>query len=114
MDLTDQQWTSIEPLFEQNRIFSDSTRDFSVIRYREWPGYRDRSYRQLAPHERESDLPKPVERGRDIFAPLELLGAYGQVGIWASKEQASRDHLNTHADRLAARIDRPPVTRSLI
>lgn len=93
------------------RAFHDGTRDYQEITLADWPEYRSRGYRQLAPHERREDLPAPVERGRAIFPPLELMSVAGQTGIWLAKEIAARDHLNTYANRLAERIDRPPVPR---
>lgn len=95
------------------RVYQDRDRLYAEIPYADWPQYQARGFRQLAAHERESDLPAPIERGRDIFGPLALLGASGQTGIWAAKENAAREHLNTHADMLAARIDRPPLPRQL-
>lgn len=95
------------------RVYQDRDRLYAEIPYADWPQYQARGFRQLAPHERESDLPAPVDRGRSIFPPLALLGGSGQTGMWAARENAAREHLSTHADLLAARIDRPPMPRQL-
>ena len=39
------------------RAFHDGTRDYQEITLADWPEYRSRGYRQLAPHERREDLP---------------------------------------------------------
>lgn len=94
------------------RVFHDGDRLYEEIAYGDWPAYRIRGYRQLAPHEKPDDLPQFTPRGRAIIPPQGALRSTTQTGQWAEKEEAAREHLDTFAARLAERIDRPPVPRA--
>lgn len=94
------------------RVYHDSDRLYEEITYGDWPAFRSRGYRQLAPHEKPDDLPQFTPRGRAIIPPQGALRATTQTGQWAETESAAREHLDTFAARLAERLDRPPVPRA--
>lgn len=42
-------------------VYNDQSRDLRRIAFRDWPGFRDRGYRQIAGKEQPEDLPRAPE-----------------------------------------------------